>query len=485
MAYAAYDPYAQDKMYQQYLKSTKSAANNVAQMPVKTAGMGAASTSISSASPSYQNHVSYFGSPQAYAAEIQRKESAGGTLSDPAAAAAFKSANPQYFSPAPKPTSTYEAQRRDLNMDASAADIEGLSGLATGLGFTQDEVNKSWKTTIPEVGNFYSMPYNLATTALQAAPPVAPNMQVQYQMQPYMSMDEALKRAGEQLSPTEELNRMNLLKTYMEQREKLPQYLNARGQAFGGLRAGLETELTQDEARSLDELSLRGAAEKQGVAQAMYQGDFDRAQSLSDRLFQQEQLNAQLANQQWQAQMQSFNQEKSQKANTALALAELMQQQQARQAAAAQDAYNFNNLSAWQQAQLTQGNVNSDLERQLLEARIAETQRAANAPYSSGGGTSGGLTEYQKWQIQQTEKENAATAPNYTFEYLSAVPTYTSREQALGELKKYETIMKQRGVDPKVILAEIDRLFPAKNTTSFKMPSNEALMNLVPGMPRY
>ena len=57
----------------------------------------------------WQKHMSYFGSPEAYAKEIQRKESTGGSFSDPAAAQAFKAANPQYFSQPSSPAR--EAQK--------------------------------------------------------------------------------------------------------------------------------------------------------------------------------------------------------------------------------------------------------------------------------------------------------------------------------------------------------------------------------------
>lgn len=48
----------------------------------------------------------YFGSPEAYAREIKRKESSGQPMSDPAAAAAFKADYPGLFSPAPSTGAT-------------------------------------------------------------------------------------------------------------------------------------------------------------------------------------------------------------------------------------------------------------------------------------------------------------------------------------------------------------------------------------------
>jgi hypothetical protein len=50
----------------------------------------------------YEGHIEFFGSPEGYAAAIKKREELGEQLSDPVAAAAFKAANPQYFT-APKP----------------------------------------------------------------------------------------------------------------------------------------------------------------------------------------------------------------------------------------------------------------------------------------------------------------------------------------------------------------------------------------------
>ena len=49
----------------------------------------------------YQDYLSYFGSPQAYAEEIQKKTAAGTPLQDIGAATSFRSENPSYFSDQP------------------------------------------------------------------------------------------------------------------------------------------------------------------------------------------------------------------------------------------------------------------------------------------------------------------------------------------------------------------------------------------------
>lgn len=57
-------------------------------------------SNTTTATTSYSGYVTSFGSEQAYANAIISKESSGVALSDPAAAAAFKAANPQYFTTA-------------------------------------------------------------------------------------------------------------------------------------------------------------------------------------------------------------------------------------------------------------------------------------------------------------------------------------------------------------------------------------------------
>ena len=49
----------------------------------------------------YDEHIKFFGSPESYAAAINKREQLGESLSDPVAAAAFKAGNPQYFKVAP------------------------------------------------------------------------------------------------------------------------------------------------------------------------------------------------------------------------------------------------------------------------------------------------------------------------------------------------------------------------------------------------
>jgi len=68
----------------------------------------------------YDEHIQFFGNPEAYAAAITKREGLGESLSDPVAAAAFKAGNPQYFKtamPAQPAQPTQRQQYQDVQGD--------------------------------------------------------------------------------------------------------------------------------------------------------------------------------------------------------------------------------------------------------------------------------------------------------------------------------------------------------------------------------
>jgi len=72
--------------------------------------------SYQTSTPAYQEHIDYFGSPQNYANAIQQAEAPSGRgLSDPTSAAAFKSANPQYFATAAPTVQTTPAYQGNID----------------------------------------------------------------------------------------------------------------------------------------------------------------------------------------------------------------------------------------------------------------------------------------------------------------------------------------------------------------------------------
>lgn len=82
----------------------------------------------------YDKHIQFFGSPEAYAAAITKREHLGEQLSDPVAAAAFKAGNPQYFKAATPVKPTQPTQRQQYQDDQG--DI--LSQLRTKATAPQD-----------------------------------------------------------------------------------------------------------------------------------------------------------------------------------------------------------------------------------------------------------------------------------------------------------------------------------------------------------
>lgn len=91
---------------------------------------------------SYTEHIKYFGSPEAYATEIMKRENAGQSLSDPEAANSFRLANPQYFRTgvttptAAKTVSSYQPTRQQTEYQSQVGDI--LSQLRERVTSPQD-----------------------------------------------------------------------------------------------------------------------------------------------------------------------------------------------------------------------------------------------------------------------------------------------------------------------------------------------------------
>ncbi|MFZ5650153.1 MAG: hypothetical protein ACOY4I_04775 [Bacillota bacterium] len=104
------------KNYGNQMVSFKTATPTVSQAVAATASRGGSSGG--GGGSSYNQHLGYFGSPQAYADAINQKESVGMTLDDPAAAAAFKWDYPQYFGNSDnRPTDLLSQALQGTNMD--------------------------------------------------------------------------------------------------------------------------------------------------------------------------------------------------------------------------------------------------------------------------------------------------------------------------------------------------------------------------------
>ena len=82
----------------------------------------------------YDEHIQYFGGPEAYAAAITKRGQLGESLSDPVAATAFKAGNPQYFKAAAPVQPAQPTQRQQYQTTQN--DI--LSQLRTRATAPQD-----------------------------------------------------------------------------------------------------------------------------------------------------------------------------------------------------------------------------------------------------------------------------------------------------------------------------------------------------------
>ncbi len=274
------------------------------------------------------------------------------------------------------------------------------------------------------------------TPAQQA--PVKPVIDLSYQMPAYMSWEEALRQAGLQLDPQTELSRLATLRAYMEQRERLPQLLNARGQLYGGLRAGQEAELTQDERRALDELALRAAATKSEMAQGIQESDYARAKSIADAAYQNERDRAELLMQQWQAQQDLYNREQDRQNQSKMALVEILARMQEAAEVAEQQEYERQRqeqqdklaMEKWLASPESQ-DWYLDLAKKSMQADIANALRSANAPYGGGGGSG---SNKKSPPTDQTNDAFLQDATGYINDIASGKKTY---DGAIAEIDRY------------------------------------------------
>ena len=144
--------------------------------------------SYQASTPAYQEHINYFGSPQNYANAIQQAEAPSGRgLSDPTAAAAFKSANPQYFATAaPKVTTpsyqastpTYQQHIEYFGSPQTYASAIQTAEASGGRGLSDPAAAAAFKAAYPQY-----FPAAVTDIPIQEISPlpVAPPYQSPYQ----------------------------------------------------------------------------------------------------------------------------------------------------------------------------------------------------------------------------------------------------------------------------------------------------------------
>ena len=92
-----------------------------------------------------------------------------------------------------------------------------------------------------------------------------------YQRQAYPTLDykSAYSQAAAQLDPAAQILKQRNDKAYAQEKEKLPQYLNARGQAFGGARILGEENLYDDYKTQNNEIDLQNNAAISALTQTL------------------------------------------------------------------------------------------------------------------------------------------------------------------------------------------------------------------------
>ena len=102
-----------------------------------------------------------------------------------------------------------------------------------------------------------------------------------------LSIQDALSQARSQLDPMKDLSVERVQESYDQEKKKLPQYLNARGQVFGGARVIGEKNLFNDESRQINDINTQNDAQVSSVAQQLMQRSQDRADTQSAQDFNQ------------------------------------------------------------------------------------------------------------------------------------------------------------------------------------------------------
>lgn len=92
-----------------------------------------------------------------------------------------------------------------------------------------------------------------------------------YQRQAYPTLDykSAYSQAAAQLDPAAQILKQRNEKAYAQEKEKLPQYLNARGQAFGGARILGEENIYDDYKTQNNEIDLQNNAAISALTQTL------------------------------------------------------------------------------------------------------------------------------------------------------------------------------------------------------------------------
>lgn len=253
---------------------------------------------------------------------------------------------------------------------------------------------------------------------------------------PTLSLAEALSQALAQYQPLADLSKKRNTESYAEQKKKLPQLLNARGQAFGGARILGEEKLFDDYTDKNNEIDMQTNSNAMAMAQSLTQASENRADTLSGQDFSRWLGEQNLGMSKYQTELGQFNSDRNydldvSKVGTANNQFQqnfgLQQEQLALQKAVQEWAKDPNN---WE----------NELKRRGAEAEIAATNRIKT---SSGGGSTSSSSSLTPTQAA-----------------IASVYEYNSPEEAITALNSYGAALAAQGVDLSKVRKEMQARWP-------------------------
>lgn len=363
---------------------------------------------------SYAGHLQYFGSPQKYASQIQA--TGYGNLSDKGAATDFIRDNP------------------------------GLFGSQGSLVPGTPQQSTSW-TPGGIVPGSALKPF----TTQQQTQQTEQDTQDQFtgtlptrQYAPMMPWEEAMRMAGEKLDPLTELARMNLNNTFNKQRKMLPKQLNARGQLYGGLRAGGESQLTQDQGSALEALTLRANAEKSSMAENIRNFEHNRAMKQADDMYQSELDKYKMNYDKWKTGMDNYRTDTKEKNSRALALENLRLQQEAAKRAADQQVFSNTRLQEQDVYKKERDVIGDQRYAQEFGLKQRETDYATSKPYYNPN--TGAAPRPTQTEIKNNAMGSAYDAVD------SAFSAGMSAEQVINNIRSQSAALVRNGIDPEAVV---------------------------------
>jgi len=297
-----------------------------------------------------------------------------------------------------KPADTVEGQKYNLSLLGSMQTPEGLGSL----------INSTINTAIPL--------------------PKEQTINLTYPSVNYVSEEEALQRAGRIIDPQTEASRASTLSAYAKQREILPQILNARGQLYGGLRAGGESQITQEQAIALDSLASQALAAKEQKAQNIQDSDYAKAKSLADAQYQQDYNNANMKTTAYNNALSLAVQERERAQNNIIALMKAVDEKEATA-----------NASAWEREKYYTPSASDSaaLEWDKEKYGTPSASDLLNYDYKATKDAQDANLDWAKYGLDSSKTQYDINKPYYNPDTGSATESKNALAAVISDIKNY------------------------------------------------